>query len=101
MMGVLFVAIPLAVTSVQVAHESIVEYQTRVLMKQWLKESSYEVNRIEADGNQVDIIISGYGAPPPLPELATNLQTKLDPQLKVRLRVVPIEILNYPQPDTE
>ena len=99
--GALIVAIPLAATSIRVAHESIVEYRTRVLMKQWLKESSFEVNQIEANGNQVDIIISGNGDPPPLPELATNLQTKLDPQLKVRLKVVPIEILNYPNSNTK
>ncbi len=96
--GVLIVAIPLAVTSYRVAQESIAEYETRRAALQWLSQTSFEVNRIEADGNQVDVLITGFGDPPPLPELATNLQSTLDPRIKVRLKVVPSQILIYPEP---
>jgi len=100
-MAVLIVAIPLAATSIQVARESIAEYQTKVLTRQWLSQSNFQVNRINANGNQVDIIISGSGEPPPLPDLATNMQSTLDRQVKVRLIVVPTEIRIYPEPVTE
>jgi uncharacterized membrane protein len=95
--GVLIVALPLAATSIRVAQETIAEYQTRTLTQQWLKQTSYEVNRIEADGNQVDVIITGFGETPPLTDLATEMQSTLNPDIQVRLIVVPTQILNYPE----
>ncbi len=77
--GILLVTIPLAVTSYRVGQESVAEYQTRQLAKAWLSQSTFDISRIEADGHQVELIISGSGDPPPLPDLGTNMQSSLDP----------------------
>jgi uncharacterized membrane protein len=99
--GVLVVAIPLAATSIRVAQETIAEYQTKLITQRWLNQTNYEVNRIEADGNQVDVIIAGFGDAPPFADLVTEMQSTLDPDVKVKFIVVPTEILNYPKPVAE
>jgi uncharacterized hydrophobic protein (TIGR00271 family) len=99
--GVLIVAIPLAATSIQVAQETIAQYQTKTLMKQWLSQSNLELNRINVNGNQIEVIISGDGDTPPLSDLTTSLQSTLDPQIQLELKVVPSKIIVYPEPVTE
>ena len=77
--------------------ESIAEFQAKRFTQQWLSETAFEVNRIDADGGEIEIIISGSGDPPPLPELAADLQSNLSPDVKVRLKVVPSQVLRYPE----
>jgi hypothetical protein len=55
------------------------------------------VNRIDAKGGEIEIVISGSGEPPPLPELAVDLQENLASDIKVRLKVVPSQVLRYPE----
>jgi uncharacterized hydrophobic protein (TIGR00271 family) len=91
--GVAVVTIPLAATTIKVTNESIAEYQARRFAQQWLAESGFELNQVKADGNQITIIINGSGEPPPLPSLGK----KLDPH-QVELKIVPSQILFYPEP---
>ena len=95
--GALIVAIPLAATSTQVARESMAELQANRFTKQWLDDTTFDVNRIDAHGDEIEIIISGVGEPPPLPELAAELQASLSPDIEVRLKVVPSQILLFPE----
>jgi uncharacterized hydrophobic protein (TIGR00271 family) len=95
--GALIVAIPLAATSIQVGRESIAELQAKRFAQQWLSETAFDVNRIDARGGEIEIVISGSGEPPPLPELAAELQASLSPDIKVRLKVVPSQVLRYPE----
>lgn len=96
--GILLVAIPLALTSARVARESNAEYHTRQLARAWLSQSDFDISRIEADGNQVEVIISGSGDPPALPDLGTDLQTMLGSDARVKVKIVPSQILIYPEP---
>jgi uncharacterized hydrophobic protein (TIGR00271 family) len=89
--GIIIVAIPLAATSIRVAQESFVEAATRRLAAEWTDQSGYEVTRVEADGNQITLIINGSGDPPPLPELGTRLGDTLDRLIKLKLTIVPSE----------
>lgn len=100
-MGVLIVAIPLAATSIQVAEEAIAEYQTKSLVRQWLRGSSLELNQVDANGNKINVIITGDGDTPPLSDLATGLQSTLDPRIQLELKIVPSKIIIYPEPVTE
>jgi hypothetical protein len=59
------------------------------------------VIRIDARGGEIEIVISGSGEPPPLPELATDLQSSLSPDVKVKLKVVPSQIMRFPEPASE
>jgi uncharacterized hydrophobic protein (TIGR00271 family) len=96
--GTLLVALPLAATSYRVAEESIAELQTRRFAQQWLAETAFDINKIEADGNQINVTISGSGDPPPLPDLGTDLQLTLDPDVQVKLKLVPSQLLLYLTP---
>jgi uncharacterized hydrophobic protein (TIGR00271 family) len=97
--GALIVAIPLAVTSIRVAQDSIAEFQAKPLTQQWLSDTAFEVNKIDANGGEIEIVISGSGEPPPpLPELGAELQSSLSPDIEeVRLKVVPSQILLFPE----
>ena len=99
--GTLLVAIPLALTSYRVSKESLIEYQTRQLAKTWLSQSTFDITRIETHGNQVELTISGSGNPPPLSDLGTNLQSVLDPDIQVKVQIVPSQILLYPEPTSD
>jgi uncharacterized hydrophobic protein (TIGR00271 family) len=99
--GALLVAIPLAGTSIQVAREGIAEFQAKRFAQQWLSDTAFDVIRIDARGGEIEIVISGSGEPPPLPELATDLQSSLSPDVKVKLKVVPSQIMRFPEPASE
>jgi uncharacterized hydrophobic protein (TIGR00271 family) len=87
--GVLVVAIPLAVTSYRVARDSYTQLHTRGLAQKWLEQSDYELRQIRVNGNEIEILINGSGEPPPLPKLGTDLEERLQELVKVKLLVVP------------
>ena len=94
--GALLVAIPLAATSVRVATETTAELQTQKLAQLWLDETDYRLTRVDADGQNLAVLINGSGDLPDLDELATDLQSAIGPTIKVVIRVVPSETLLYP-----
>lgn len=99
--GVLIVAIPLAATSIQVSLETLTELQTRQYTRQWLAGTDFEITRIDAKDNQIEVVINGFGDPPPLTDLGTDIQANLDPDTIVTLRIVPSQVLHYPELDAE
>jgi uncharacterized hydrophobic protein (TIGR00271 family) len=99
--GALLVAIPLAMTSIQVGRESVAELQAKRFAQTWLSDTAFDVSRIDANGGEIEIVISGFGEPPPLPDLGTKLQSVLDSNTRVKLKVVPSQILLYPEPASD
>ena len=87
--GTLLVAIPLGITSYSVARESKIEIQTKELAQEWLQDTTFVISRIEANGNLVTVVISGFGAPPPIGDLGEDFQQLLGSNMKIKLRVVP------------
>ena len=65
------------------AQESKAEVQAKRFTQQWLDETEYEVNTINAHEKQIEIIITGSGDLPPLPELGSDLQATLDPDVQL------------------
>jgi uncharacterized hydrophobic protein (TIGR00271 family) len=94
--GALLVAIPLAVTSIRVAAETTSELQTQRLANLWLDETDYRVTKVDADGRNLSVLINGTGDLPVLDELVKELQSAIDPDIKLIMRVVPAETLQYP-----
>jgi uncharacterized hydrophobic protein (TIGR00271 family) len=88
-LGIVIVAIPLAATSIQVARESLTESATRRLAQDWVGETDYEVSRVDANGNQVNLIINGSGDPPLLSELGTSVGAALNRLVDLKLTIVP------------
>jgi uncharacterized membrane protein len=90
-LGVLLITVPLGATSFRVFGEGRAERATRRLAQEWLDERSYEINQVDADGNQVTLIIHGSGDRPALSELGTQLGASLDRSVEMKLIVVPSE----------
>ena len=88
-LGIVIVAIPLAATSIQVARESLTESATRRLAQDWVGETDYEVSRVDANGNQVNVVINGSGDPPLLSELGTSVGAALNRLVDLKLTIVP------------
>ncbi len=100
-LGVIIVAIPLGITSYQVARESRAEVQAKRFAQQWLDQTSYEVNKINAHESQIEIIITGSGDLPPLPDLGSDLRATLDPEVQLKLNIVPSQLLLYPEDNSD
>jgi uncharacterized hydrophobic protein (TIGR00271 family) len=94
---VLIVAIPLAATSYRVAKETQAEFMTRNRAPEWLEDSAFELQRIEADGDVIEVIIAGFGDPPPFPRLAAALESDLGSDFEIRLTIVSTRSIVYPE----
>lgn len=99
--GALLVAIPLAMTSVRVATETMAELQTQRVVQVWLDQTDYRVTGVEADGWNLTVLINGSGDLPVLDELGADLQSAIGPKITMKMKVVPSETLRYPEPDLE
>ena len=95
--GALLLAIPLGSTSYTVARESLAEMRTREFVQEWLSETGFELTRITVRGKQIEVTINGDGVLPPLPDLGTNLQKTIHPNVQLRLKVVPSRHISYPE----
>lgn len=95
--GALLVTIPLTATTFRVARDSIAELETHRATEAWLAESDFEVTRINANGDQIRIIITGLGEPPPLSALGSEVQAALGPGYMLQLQVVPSQQVFYPE----
>ena len=53
--------------------------------------------RIEAEGDQLEIVINGEGQPPPVQDSGNLLQDGLDREITLKLTVVPSQSLRFPE----
>ena len=99
--GTLLIAIPLAATTIQVGHETMAELQIEQATNQWLADTQYEVSRVTANGNQIEVSISGPGDPPPLSDLEVDLPSVLWQPSLVKFKFFPSVLLTYPEPASD
>ena len=90
-LGLLLVTFALASTSIRVTRETLTEYQTILTVKEWLAQSGYEPERIDAHGGVVTVRIFGEGDLPPLSELESALESRNRLPGVVDLVIVPIQ----------
>ncbi len=95
--GILLVTIPLGLTSYNVARETIIESETQDLTEQWLQDTAFVISDIEAKGDIVTVIISGFGDPPPIDTLGEDFQQAVGPDIRIRLRIIPSQSVIYPE----
>jgi uncharacterized hydrophobic protein (TIGR00271 family) len=93
--GILLVAIPLGITSVQVFGEGLAERATREVAQEWIGQADYEVSQVAADRNQITLTIIGSGDRPELSELGNQVGTSLNRRVMMKLIVVPSEHEEY------
>ena len=95
--GTLLVAVPLAMSSYKVAKKGHLEYQARDIAQQWLDRTDFDLIKIEAMKDRIELVITGSGAPPSLQEFSGELQTRIDRNIQVRLKVIAHQIRSYPE----
>jgi uncharacterized hydrophobic protein (TIGR00271 family) len=96
--GTLLVAVPLGVSSYKVAQESHLEYQARAVARKWLDQTNFDLIKLDAMKDRLELVITGSGEIPSLEEFSTELQAKIDKEAQVRLKVISSRIKLHPVP---
>lgn len=89
--GILLVAIPLGATTFRVYGETVTERATKRLGQEWIGDANYEISKVEANGDQLVLIIHGSGERPLLSELGAELGKSINKPIEMKLVVVPSE----------
>ena len=95
-LGVLIVAVPLAMTGVRIATDTRAQLESTEVVGAWLARTDYKIRDIQATGDQVSVIIIGSGEPPAFADLVAGLTSKLHHPVKVNLDVIPSTSMTYP-----
>ena len=95
--GTLFVAVPLSVSSFRIAQESHLEHQAQKIAKKWLDQSNFDLIKLDALKDRLEIVITGSGATPSISELGEALRGEIEKDTTIRLRVIPSQVEYYPQ----
>jgi uncharacterized hydrophobic protein (TIGR00271 family) len=89
-LGILLVCIPLTAASVKIARDTITEFRAARIAEEWVTQSEYEVRKIDARGEELEVIIAGKGTVPETAELVSTLQENISYQLTLDLEIVPM-----------
>jgi len=89
-LGILLVCIPLTATSVKIARDTITEFRAARIAEEWVTQSEYEVRKIDARGEELEVVIAGKGTVPETSELVSTLQENISYQLTLDLEIVPM-----------
>jgi uncharacterized hydrophobic protein (TIGR00271 family) len=91
---VILIAIPLGLTTRQVAQTNLAESRAATATKAWLEGSNYEYVSAQVARQALEIVVTGTGDLPPEQELENSLAGRLY-GLKVQVRAVPSERLEF------
>ena len=91
LIGVVLISLPFLATSMRAAQESALEARTTNTATEWIEGSEYELRRVRAQGEEVEILIVGEGNPPPYEELIAGLQEKYRSKVIVNLEMIPLQ----------
>ena len=82
--------IPLATTSFTTGQAAFTEYYTTQVTQEWLRDrDDYELVAVEANGDAVEVKISGDGSLPSTEDLTAALSKRTDKKLAINLVVIP------------
>jgi uncharacterized hydrophobic protein (TIGR00271 family) len=92
----LLVSVPLIATGRQATADFYGELQSKVVVEKWVADSDYTSGAVGYHADEVSVVITGKGAPPPFESLVAGLRAKLGKPVVVRLRVLPAETFVSP-----
>jgi uncharacterized hydrophobic protein (TIGR00271 family) len=95
--GTLLVAVPLSVSSFRIAQESHLEHQAQKIAKKWLDQSNFDLIKLDALKDTLEIVITGSGATPSLSEFGEALRGEIEKDTTIRLRVISSQVEYYSQ----
>ena len=96
--GLLFVTIPLALTAYQNVLSVKENVQATVEVQQWLADTSYRVDTVNANDGVVEVTVEGTGQLKPTQQLANELAVALDHPVVVELHVLPVQKIKSNNP---
>jgi uncharacterized hydrophobic protein (TIGR00271 family) len=89
--SVLLVMVPLWITGTRISEDARTEGVTKTVAASWSAGTGYEVRSVNANHDNVAVLIIGYGPLPAFSNLESALRTALKRQVTVTLDVVPAE----------
>jgi uncharacterized hydrophobic protein (TIGR00271 family) len=99
--GTLLVAVPLSYSSYKVAQESHLEYQAQKIAREWLGQSNFDLIKLDAIKNRLEIVITGSGPIPALSEFGKALKDEIEKDTAIRLKVISSHLEYYLQSEVE
>jgi hypothetical protein len=94
--SVLLVTVPLLLTGSHIAEDARTESVSKVVVARWAAGTDYEVQRVNANENELTIVIIGQSTQPSFADLVTGLQTALRRPVTAILKTVPAEKMVSP-----
>ena len=89
--GVLLVMVPLGITGARISEDARTEGVTKAIATRWVAGTGYEVQNVNANRDNVSVLIVGHGTPPVFKDLESELRTALQRPVIVTLEMVPSE----------
>lgn len=97
-LGILIVAIPLALTSYEAVERRLQTISAAETVEAWLDDSAYEVINVNVNGQDVTATVAGSGELKPVRELAASLAAALGRPVVVNVRWVTSEVARSDEP---
>lgn len=94
--GTLLVAIPLSLSSFRVARDSHLEYKAQKIARKWLEQSNFDLIKLDAHADRLEMVITGSGPPPSLSDFSESLDDEFDRDITTQLKVISSQIKFYP-----
>lgn len=95
-LGTIAVVIPLALTSIRIATDALLQSRTSDAADDWLEGTDYRTLEVTVDGGAVDVTISGSGDPPPVDGLVDALEPDVPEDLDVYAVEGEVELTEAP-----
>ncbi len=89
--SVLLVMVPLSITGTRLTQDALTENTTQAVAIRWTAGTGYEVRSVDANLDQVTVLITGHGALPAFSDLEMGLRAALQRSVSVTLDVMPSE----------
>ena len=97
-LGVVLVAIPLAITTTRVARDTIAQIKITNIVNQWAKQYPTDIvlKSVLVSGDKAKIIISGQEKPNTIEDLGAEIQSEAGQIVTLDLRFIPSIVYRFP-----
>ena len=102
-LGVILIAIPLAVTTTRIARDSIAQVKITRITNQWVRQypADFVIKSVLVHGDTAKILISGADMPSTIEDLGAKIQSEIEQIETLDLRFIPSKGYTYPEKQTE
>jgi uncharacterized hydrophobic protein (TIGR00271 family) len=100
-LGMLFIIIPLAVTTYNMLDTVNLQNDAQVVVSDWVDGSSYHLYELDVSNDIINITIAGSGDMPSFIEVVEDLEALSDKVLTIKLNAVQSQYHQYPEPKIE